>query len=35
MVNQKKTISFKIKRQAKKVFPSGVERTVDLGYTVI
>ena len=28
MVNQNKIFSFKIKRQAKKVFPSDVERTV-------
>ena len=28
MVNQNKTFSFKIKRQAKDVFPSDVERTV-------
>ena len=28
MVNQNKIFSFKIKRQAKSVFPSDVERTV-------
>ena len=30
MVNQNKNISFKIKRQAKHVFPSEAKRTVDL-----
>ena len=28
MVNQNKTVSFKTKRQAKNVFPSDVENTV-------
>ena len=30
MVSQNKVFSFKIKRQAKNVFPSDVERTLDL-----